>query len=131
VCCFRPSLMQLFPQQIREFLKKGEGLGIPATLRLLDAVSVQQTQRPTAFHICKTRGCYCCFELLMMGGVSPETCWALYKHGIINFDTLLHLVGYFCMNYIRIVINIYCRFFSISWSQWDVPLTTVECVSCE
>ena len=33
-----------------------------------------------------------------MGGVSPETCWASYKHGIINFDTLLHLVGYFCMN---------------------------------
>jgi len=23
---------------------------------------------------------------------------ASYKHGIINFDTLLHLVGYFCMN---------------------------------
>jgi hypothetical protein len=35
----------------------------------------------------------------MMGGVSPETCWALYKYGIINFDTLLHLVGFFCMNY--------------------------------
>jgi hypothetical protein len=35
----------------------------------------------------------------MMGNVSPETCWASYKHGIINFDTLLHLVGYFCMNY--------------------------------
>ena len=34
-----------------------------------------------------------------MGGVQPETCWASYKHGIINFDTLLHLVGYFCMNY--------------------------------
>ena len=33
-----------------------------------------------------------------MGGVSPETCWASYKHGIINFDTLLHLVAYFCMN---------------------------------
>jgi hypothetical protein len=27
------------------------------TLRLLDAVSVQQTQRPTTFHVCKTRGC--------------------------------------------------------------------------
>ena len=33
-----------------------------------------------------------------MGGVSPETCWASYKYGIINFDTLLHLAGYFCMN---------------------------------
>jgi len=33
-----------------------------------------------------------------MGVVSSETCWASYKHGIINFDTLLHLVGFFCMN---------------------------------
>jgi hypothetical protein len=24
----------------------------------------------------KTRGCQCSFRLLMMGGVSPETCWA-------------------------------------------------------
>ena len=31
--------------------------------------------------------------LLMMGGVSPETCWALYKYEI-NFDKLLHLVGF-------------------------------------
>ena len=36
--------------------------------------SVQQPQRPTTFHVCKTRGCQCSFELLMMGGVSPETC---------------------------------------------------------
>jgi len=35
----------------------------------------------------------------MMGGVSPETCWASYKHGIINSGTLLHLVGYFYRNY--------------------------------
>jgi len=35
----------------------------------------------------------------MMGGVSPETCWASYKYRIIkNFDTLLHLVGFFFMN---------------------------------
>jgi hypothetical protein len=34
----------------------------------------------------------------MMGDVSPETCWVSYKHGIINFDKLLHLVGYFSMN---------------------------------
>jgi len=34
----------------------------------------------------------------MMGGVSPKTFWASYKYGIINFDTLLHLVGLFCMN---------------------------------
>ena len=36
----------------------------------------------------------------MMGGVSPETCRALCKQGIIkSFDTLLHLVGCFYMNY--------------------------------
>jgi len=31
----------------------------------------------------------------MVGGVSSETCWALYKYGIINFDILLHLVRFF------------------------------------
>jgi len=60
--------------------------------------SIQQPQRPTTSNVCKTRDCWCSFELLVMGGLSPETCWALYKYGIINFDTLLHLVGYFCMN---------------------------------
>jgi hypothetical protein len=34
----------------------------------------------------------------MMGGVSPETYCASCKYGIINFDTLLHFVGFFCMN---------------------------------
>jgi len=41
--------------------------------------------RPTTFHVWKTRGCQCSFRLLMMGGVSPETCWATYKYGIIKF----------------------------------------------
>jgi len=43
------------------------------------------TTRPTTFHVCKTRGCQCSFRLLIMGGVSPETCWASYKYGIIKF----------------------------------------------
>jgi hypothetical protein len=30
--------------------------------------------------VCKTRGCNYIFELLVMGGVSPETCWAIKKH---------------------------------------------------
>jgi len=55
------------------------------------------TTRLTTFHIWKTRGCQCSFSLLMMGGVSPETCWASYKYGIIKFDTLLHLVGFFSL----------------------------------
>jgi hypothetical protein len=43
------------------------------------------TTRPTTFHVGNTRGCQCSFRLLMMGGVSPERCWALYKYGIIKF----------------------------------------------
>ena len=43
-----------------------------------------QATRPTTFHLCKTRGCQCSFRLLMLGGVSPETCWASYKYGIIK-----------------------------------------------
>ena len=42
------------------------------------------TTRPTTFHVWKTRGCRCSFSLLMMGGVSPETCWASYKYRIIK-----------------------------------------------
>jgi len=49
------------------------------------AASDPPTTRPTTFHVWKTRGCQCSFRLLMMGGVSPETCWASYKHGIIKF----------------------------------------------
>jgi hypothetical protein len=43
------------------------------------------TARPTTFHVWKTRGCQCSFMFLMMGGVSPETCWASYKYGIVKF----------------------------------------------
>jgi len=42
-------------------------------------------QCPTTFHVWKARGCQCSFRLLMMGGVSPETCWASYKYEIIKF----------------------------------------------
>jgi hypothetical protein len=83
------------------------------TLWLLDADSVQQPQHPTTFHVCKTGGCQCGFELLMMGGVSPKTRWASYRHGIINFDTMLHLVGYFCTNCITNVYPLH-EFASIS-----------------
>jgi hypothetical protein len=38
------------------------------------------TTHPTTFHICKSRGCQCSFRLLMMGVVSPETCWASHKY---------------------------------------------------
>ena len=55
-------------------------------------------QRPSTFHICKSRACQCSFRLLMMGGVSPEICWASYKYEIIKFWYILHLVGFFFMN---------------------------------
>jgi len=40
------------------------------------------SKKPSMYE--KTRGCQCSFRLLMMGGVSPETCWASYKYGIIK-----------------------------------------------
>jgi hypothetical protein len=43
------------------------------------------TTRPTTSHVWKTRGYQCSFRLLMIGGVSPETCWASYKYGTIKF----------------------------------------------
>jgi len=41
--------------------------------------------RPTTPHVWKTIGCQCSFRLPMMGGVSPETCWASYKYRRIKF----------------------------------------------
>ena len=46
------------------------------------------TARPTIFHVCKARGCFCSFKLLMMGGVSPEACWTSFK--IRNNKILIH-----------------------------------------
>jgi hypothetical protein len=37
-------------------------------------------QLPATTNVCKTRGCNYSFELLMMSGVSLETCWAIKKH---------------------------------------------------
>jgi hypothetical protein len=42
-------------------------------------------QRPTTSNRWNTTGCQGSFRLLMMGGVSPETCWASYTYGIIKF----------------------------------------------
>ena len=47
--------------------------------------NVHQLRVQTTFHVWKTRGCQCSFRLLTMGGVSPETCWASYKYGIMKF----------------------------------------------
>jgi len=39
-------------------------------------------------HVCKTRGCQCSFRVLMMGGVSSETCRASFN--IRNNKILIH-----------------------------------------
>jgi hypothetical protein len=39
-----------------------------------NAVQSEPPQWPATKNVCKTRGCNYSFELLMMGGVSPETC---------------------------------------------------------
>jgi len=54
--------------------------------------------RPTTFHVWQTRGCQCSFRLLMLGGVSPETCWASYKYGIITFWYIVASFWIFFMN---------------------------------
>jgi len=54
-------------------------------------------QQPSTV-LCKTRGCQCSFRLLMMGGVSPETCWALCKYGIIKFWYIVASCWIFFMN---------------------------------
>jgi hypothetical protein len=48
----------------------------------------------------QNQSCQCNFRLLMMGRVSPETCSASCKYGIIKFGILLHLVGFFFMNFL-------------------------------
>jgi len=65
---------------------------------LPDSVQQPHVQQPSTA-LCKPEAASTVFGLLMMGGVSPETCWASYKYGIINVDTLVHLVGFFCMTF--------------------------------
>jgi len=43
-------------------------------------VGTQPWQLLATTNICKTRGCNYSYELLMMRGVSHETCWAIKKH---------------------------------------------------
>jgi hypothetical protein len=49
-------------------------------LWLPTAAMAQPWQLPATKNVCKTRDCNTVFELLMMGRVSPETCWATNKH---------------------------------------------------
>jgi len=44
------------------------------------AIAETSQRQSETKNVCKTRGCNYSFELLMMGGVSPETCWSIKKH---------------------------------------------------
>jgi hypothetical protein len=59
----------------------------------------------------KTRGCQWSFRLLMIGGVSPETCWALYKYKIIKFWYIV--ASYWIFLWVNI--------FVVSHTQFEVP----------
>jgi hypothetical protein len=54
------------------------------------------TTRPTTLHVYKTRGCQCSFRLMMMGGVSPETCWASCKYEIKILIECCILLDFLC-----------------------------------
>jgi len=58
------------------------------------------TTRLTTLRVCKTRGCQCSFRLLMMGGASPETCWAPYKYEIKFWYNVASCCWIFIVNYI-------------------------------
>jgi len=62
-----------------------------------DYVHQLHIQQPSTW---RTGGCQCSFRLLMMGGVSPETCCTSYKHGIIKCWYIVASIGFFFMNYI-------------------------------
>jgi hypothetical protein len=85
------------------------------------------TTRPTIFHVWKTRGCQCSSRLLMMGGVSPETCWASYKHEIKKFWYTVASCWIFYMNYTMMHGSTYIRFtetvlkmLKIAWNNKEV-----------
>ena len=65
-----------------------EGCRTCSCWTLSGSVQRPTTARPATFHVCKIRGCLCGFRLLVMGGLSPETCWASFKIG--NNQILIH-----------------------------------------
>jgi len=77
-------------------------------------------QRPTTFHVYKTRGWLCSFRLLMMGSVSPETCCPSFKRR--NDNILIHrciLLGVFTVRNV-----LWCT----DPRTWTFPV--IECKYC-
>jgi len=89
------------------------------------------TTRLKTFHVCKTRGCQCSFRLLMMDGVSPETCWALYKYGVIKFWYIVASCWIFlyelhsfhfqhiCFQYRQLAHQISCNILNLFWIPYN------------
>jgi hypothetical protein len=75
------------------------------------------TTRPTTFHVWKIRGCQCSFGLLVVGGVSPETCWASYKYGIITF--WYNVASCWIFIYDMCI----CWFYYVSLTFWNLQVT--------
>jgi hypothetical protein len=68
--------------------------------RLLRWLSHRSGRQPKTY--LKPEAAVTVFELLLMGGVSPETRWAIKNNGIINSTAKSHLVGSFYEIYITI-----------------------------
>jgi len=60
--------------------------------------NVHQIRVQTTFRVWKTRSCQCSFRLLIIGGMSPETCWASCKYGIIKFWYIVASCWVFLIN---------------------------------
>jgi hypothetical protein len=93
---WQPLVLPLYRSDSRAVFVVGPAHTLP------DNVQQLHVWQPSTV-LCKTICCLCSFKLLMMGGVSSETCWASFKirkNKILI--TLLHLVGFFT---VRIVIN--------------------------
>jgi hypothetical protein len=68
------------------------------------------------------------FELLMMGGVSSETCWAIKKHWNNKFYYTVATCWFFLWDlYYDAWIHIYCRYglgIETRWGRFSAPVQT-------
>jgi hypothetical protein len=72
-------------------------------------------------------------KLSMIWATDRPSSGASYKYGIINFDTLLHLVGFFCMNCTMMhgsmnIKNYYIVVISVSYGTFQPKTMDHSCV---
>jgi hypothetical protein len=81
----------------------------------------QPSQRPATISVCQTRGCNYSFwapdDVLMTGGVSPETCWAIKKH----WNNKFYYTVAYCWFFLWDLICIYV--FGSEWAPVDINKT--------